>query len=398
MKVVNWEKREFKKEFKGLDIVRRDWCPFAKETGESILVKVLTGNGKEEAVQWAHQFLADKAAEMDELKVPIEKYVITKAITKDPKDYPDAKNQPHVQVALRLMSRGKAVRPGQEIEYVICEAPDGDGPKASLADRARHHHELSLDPSLRIDLAWYKKQQVHPLVSRLLATVEGTSQARIAECLGMDGSRFAQAAMARDAAEVGDSYAEAAGADVNAIFDRAARFKDFPTCLPGLKCSACGEVSSWRHLLAPQDSMADEASAAKQAWQPFCCSSCNKPAYPSRAQNVYVTQLRQLLKEYSEGWVLPPEDSGPGALERTRRLTQGQALVGSRTVLKELEFIDHLCQCGLREAALQDASDHRAAVEGIMRVTQHQLHSSGNFWVNCGQIFGSIFGSMSAGA
>eukprot|EP00930_Biecheleria_cincta_P055257 TRINITY_DN41594_c0_g1_i1.p1 TRINITY_DN41594_c0_g1~~TRINITY_DN41594_c0_g1_i1.p1 ORF type:complete len:1464 (+),score=323.89 TRINITY_DN41594_c0_g1_i1:78-4469(+) len=398
LKVTNWEKRQFEREFKGLDIVRRDWCPLAKDIGESILMKVLNSNGKEEAVHWTHEFLAEKAAEMDELKVPNEKYIITKAITKDPKDYPDAKNQPHVQVALRLMARGKAVRPGQEIEYVIVEAPDGDGPKASLADRARHPHELFLDSSLRLDLAWYKKQQVHPLVSRLLATVEGTSQARLAECLGMDGSRFAQAAIVRDAAEGGDSYAEAAGADVNAIFDRAARFKDFPTRLTGLKCSACGEVSSWLHLLAPQNSKADEAEAAKQAWQPFCCSSCCKQAHPSRAQNVYVTQLRQLLKEYSEGWVLPSEDSGHGAIERTRRLAQGQALVGSRTVLKELEFIEYLCQCGLREAALQDAIEHRTAVEAMLRVTQHQLASSANFWVNCGQIFGSIFGSASAGA
>ncbi len=45
--------------------------------------------------------------------------VITKAITKMPNDYPDKQNQPHVQVALRMIERGLPVRPGNEIPYVI---------------------------------------------------------------------------------------------------------------------------------------------------------------------------------------------------------------------------------------------------------------------------------------
>lgn len=39
--------------------------------------------------------------------VPLNKYVITKQLTKNPSDYPDAKNQPHVQVALRRRAQGK---------------------------------------------------------------------------------------------------------------------------------------------------------------------------------------------------------------------------------------------------------------------------------------------------
>merc|ERR1719464_1813905 len=115
--------------------------------------------GKEESVQWAHSFLEETGHEMDDQKVPLQRYVITKGLTKDPKDYPDAKNQPHVQVALRLMSRGKAVRPGQEIEYVVCKSA-GEGGAGSLAERARHPHEFQLDPLLQVDVEWYKKQQV----------------------------------------------------------------------------------------------------------------------------------------------------------------------------------------------------------------------------------------------
>lgn len=37
----------------------------------------------------------------------LDKFVITKQLTKRPEDYPDAKNQPHVQVALRRRAANK---------------------------------------------------------------------------------------------------------------------------------------------------------------------------------------------------------------------------------------------------------------------------------------------------
>ena len=53
-------------------------------------------------------------------KVPIEKFVIHKGLTKDPKDYADKKNQPHVQVALRMKAAGKSVKALDTIPYVVC--------------------------------------------------------------------------------------------------------------------------------------------------------------------------------------------------------------------------------------------------------------------------------------
>ena len=37
----------------------------------------------------------------------LDKFVITKQLTKRPEDYPDAKNQPHVQVAVRRKAANK---------------------------------------------------------------------------------------------------------------------------------------------------------------------------------------------------------------------------------------------------------------------------------------------------
>ena len=43
-------------------------------------------------------------------------------LTKNPEDYPDKKSLPHVQVALRLNSKGgKRLKGGDTVAYVVCE-------------------------------------------------------------------------------------------------------------------------------------------------------------------------------------------------------------------------------------------------------------------------------------
>ncbi|KAL3140236.1 hypothetical protein ABBQ38_004510 [Trebouxia sp. C0009 RCD-2024] len=84
-------------EQKGLDMVRRDWCPLSKDVGNFALREILSAKPKEDVVQ-------------EKVKaglVPMNKYIITKQLTKRPEDYPDAKNQAHVQVALRRRAAGK---------------------------------------------------------------------------------------------------------------------------------------------------------------------------------------------------------------------------------------------------------------------------------------------------
>lgn len=37
-------------------------------------------------------------------QIPLEKYVITKSLTKSPEAYPDARNQPHVEVSNNIIN------------------------------------------------------------------------------------------------------------------------------------------------------------------------------------------------------------------------------------------------------------------------------------------------------
>lgn len=68
-------------------------------------------------------------------------------MAKNPEDYPDKNNQPHVQVALRLNSKsGKKLRGGDTVFYVICD----DGKPVSHSQRAYHPDELAKEENLKL--------------------------------------------------------------------------------------------------------------------------------------------------------------------------------------------------------------------------------------------------------
>lgn len=167
---------------------------------------------------------------LDQGLVPLNKFVITKQLTKRPQDYPDARTQPHVQVALRRtaehkrdgiaqvalgansvfvqiarvlrdkaeqqqQSKWRVCVQGETVPYIICVERNEEGQvvtdaSKSLAERAYHPEEVNATPRLAVDNEYYLANQVHPVVSRLCAPIEGTDAARLADCLGLDPSRF----------------------------------------------------------------------------------------------------------------------------------------------------------------------------------------------------------------
>jgi len=181
------------KESKGLDLVRRDWCDLSREMGNYVLDEILSGKSREDVINNVHSYLRQKGEEISNNNkthsIPLAKFIITKALTKAPEEYPDAKNQPHVQVALKLMRAGKSVRAGDHIQYVICQ-----GTGESFSERAYSPEEVlrTTDSSLTVDLQWYLSQQIHPPIARLCAHIEGTDTAQLADCLGLDPAKFRQ--------------------------------------------------------------------------------------------------------------------------------------------------------------------------------------------------------------
>ncbi|KAK3015455.1 hypothetical protein RJ639_006817, partial [Escallonia herrerae] len=110
------------KERKGLDIVRRDWSVLSKEVGEFCLDQILSEKSCEEVVESIHNELKKVQDDMRNGEIALEKYVITKTLTRPPEAYPDAKSQPHVEVALRLKQSGivTGCSAGDTVPYIIC--------------------------------------------------------------------------------------------------------------------------------------------------------------------------------------------------------------------------------------------------------------------------------------
>ena len=77
---------------------------------------------------------------------------------------------------------------------------------------------------LKLDLHYYLTQQVHPVVSRLCQPIEGTDAAHIANCLGLDPSKFhAQVVHTSGGGDDDELLAPASALDDEERFKRCAR-------------------------------------------------------------------------------------------------------------------------------------------------------------------------------
>ena len=242
------------RETKGLDLVRRDWCTLSREAGSKVLDFILSGMPREELVSAILEYLRGIQSQVENNELGIEQYIITKALTKAPQDYPDAKSQPHVQVAKAMLEQGQSVAPGAVIEYVVCV----DQSKSSVAERAYHPKTvLKAEGMLQIDTAWYMAQQLHPPIWRLCEPIDGIDAPQVAECLGLDGSKF-HTYQAADGAGAHDEFAGMGGGS--------AELAKFANANPlNVKCANCKTSHPFRGLLGQGKSAAPPRRSARAA-------------------------------------------------------------------------------------------------------------------------------------
>ena len=184
---------KIERELKGVDLVRRDWSPLSKNTGLKILDVILSGKSKDEIITQIYDELKKVSEAIDNNKIELKDYAITKQLAKNIDDYNDLKALPHVQVAKRLREEGKRnFQIHSFIPYIIClfkENENNDNPHRSnktIADRAYHPKEIENDPSLKIDYEWYKENQILPVVKRLVQHIEEITLNQLCESLGIE--------------------------------------------------------------------------------------------------------------------------------------------------------------------------------------------------------------------
>ncbi|KAG8907664.1 DNA-directed DNA polymerase alpha catalytic subunit pol1 [Tulasnella sp. 403] len=194
-------------EIKGLDMKRREFCALSKTVSKRVLDCILSGKPTESVVEEIHDYLRDVASRVRAGQVSLEEVTIYKRLGKNPEEY-DAKGQPHVQVALRMKARGGSAKAGDVIPYVFCLGPDSQSSRGAQADRARHPDEVRRGgDDVLVDYEFYICHQVLPPIERLCDPIEGTDRSRIAECLGLDPTKYLNTAISapteRDFATLG---------------------------------------------------------------------------------------------------------------------------------------------------------------------------------------------------
>eukprot|EP00731_Ephydatia_muelleri_P030456 Em0021g979a len=260
-----------KVEVKGLDIVRRDWCTLAKDCGYYVLNQILSGDEVDTVVSKVQHYLEEVKNSVDSDLITMDKYVITKSLTKPPADYPDKKGLPHVQVALRMLSRNQRVQSGDVIPYIMCEV-DTSQPNAL---RAFHPDEVSKQEGLKVDKSYYLQHQVHAVVSRLCDPIPGLDPSQIALWLGLDPSHYRW-----KGGEAGEEDALEA-----VVVDTQEKFKN---CKPlTVLCPHCNKPVEFKEQTCR-----------------LVCTHCSKPLSSARVRNTLSLQARSFINKHYLGWMM----------------------------------------------------------------------------------------------
>jgi len=299
-----------KMEIKGLDMKRREYCALAKEISKRTLDEILSGDDTEASIQRIHEYLREMATKMREMAVPAQKYIIFTQLGKGPKEYPNADSMPQVQVALRDLARGKTVRKGDVISYIIT----GDSKTTSEppAKRAFSSQEVvKADSGLAPDVEWYMAKQIFPTVERLCANITGTSTSQIAENLGLDIRRYASNS---NSSNPGGGNNDTEIHPLESQIPDAVRFRD---CTPlNLRCRACKSSTPFDGLLGSPDHVTPAGVACPT---PGCGTILSTLSVIAQVENAIRTQTAR----YYEGWLVC-DDVSCG--NRTRQIS----VAGSR--------------------------------------------------------------------
>eukprot|EP01125_Pyxidicula_operculata_P001397 TRINITY_DN11290_c0_g1_i1.p1 TRINITY_DN11290_c0_g1~~TRINITY_DN11290_c0_g1_i1.p1 ORF type:complete len:1462 (-),score=412.66 TRINITY_DN11290_c0_g1_i1:67-4452(-) len=286
------------KESKGLDLVRRDWCELSASMGSVVLDFILAeGKSREDVVLEIHNFLRTKSEEIRSGKIPLEQFIITKGISRAPEDYTD-KNLPHIQVALANKRAGLPVKPGDFIQYLIFlpdTTTDSNNTTNNNKPSSSSSHHLSsraISPvqfkkeDKKLDIDWYLANQIHPPISRLCAPIEGTDSALIAECLGLDATKF-NSSSSGDNNELDDfRLSTSVRTSDTEKYQQAEKIH--------LKCSSCLTSQVFEGVYCPEMSKVFEGLKCINA-------SCNRTFSSASIQNQLDINIRKHIKRYYAG-------------------------------------------------------------------------------------------------
>ncbi|ORY69962.1 uncharacterized protein BCR38DRAFT_384527 [Pseudomassariella vexata] len=397
-------KWEEKMEVKGLDMKRREYCALSKEISSRILNDILSGDDTEVSIQRIHEYLRDIAAKMRAQTIPVQKYIIFTQLGKGPKEYPNADSMPQVQVALREIARGKNVRRGDVISYVI--TGDSKQSSESVAKRAYTPQDMMKAGSdLKVDVEWYIGKQIFPPVERLCANIVGTSTAQLAEQLGLDIRRYAN----------NSSYSGQNGSNDLEIHPLESQIPDevrFADCARlSLRCRKCKTSSQFEGLLNSKQVTPQGVSC------PICSAHIPNLSIVTQVE----AAIRAQTAQYYEAWLVC-DDTSCGHRTRQMSVYGGKCLgpkglasgclgrmryeYGERDIYNQLVYFASLWDVEKAKEKVRDgqeklggagketvlalAEHNRVRFDTVKSVVDKYLDKCGRRWVAMDTLFGKL--------
>jgi DNA polymerase I len=138
----------------GFEAVRGDWAEISKDIQEEVVRIVLTEEDPWKAVDYVKKTID----ELGRGKVPLQKLIIWKTLSKDLEEY--EVDAPHVQAARELKRLGYRVGKGSKIGYIVVK---GSG---KVSEKAKPY--VAVKSPEEIDIDYYVKRQIIPAALRIL--------------------------------------------------------------------------------------------------------------------------------------------------------------------------------------------------------------------------------------
>lgn len=147
-------------DMRGIETIRRDWCPLVSELQEEIISIIL----KEGDPQKAITMVKNTIEKLKKGEIGLEKLTVIKSITKSIGSYDGM--LPHIELARKIMLRNPQEPPkvGDRLSYVIIKGNQMLSKRAEDPEYVKKH-------KIDIDADYYIENQILPPIERLFAAM-----------------------------------------------------------------------------------------------------------------------------------------------------------------------------------------------------------------------------------
>lgn len=316
---------------------------------------------------------------------------------------------PSVQVALRLQAKGKHVKAKDVMSFIITGNSNGSA-EAAAKNAYPQDEVLKPDSELKPDIDYYLHKQILPPVERLCAPISGTNVTQLADCLGLDTSKYRVSSVGNNVNPDNEIQ------PLESQIPDTVRFKD---ALPlTLRCRSCKASFPFRGIIPSQPGSPEEnAPHATITHEGLTCAheTC-KAVLPNLSIVAQLeAQIRQHIARYYAGWLvcddpscgmrtrqmsvyghrcLGPKGTGLGCLGRmhyeyTEKMLYNQLLylIKMFDVDKAVKEIEKMPDGGFEKIkVLAELNRERfGTAEGVVR---GYLERNGRQWVQMDSLFG----------